>query len=114
MTQKKTGSKKKNQIIDIDAAVSAFEPSIVRFRGDEYTLGKSVLGLIAVSELYQEKRPEGETEIAFALRMVRPAIKALSPPIYEVIEAEDLSAAEEVAVLKPLTEVVKRFGAITF
>lgn len=106
-------AKSKKKIIDIDAATKAFEPTIVKFRGKEYTLGKSVMGLIEVSELMQS-REEGESEIRFALRMVRPAIESLSPEIFELIQQEDLTAVEEASFLKPLTEVVKRFGAITF
>ena len=107
-------AKTKKKVIDIDAAAGGFAPVEIRFRGKNYFLGRTVLGILEISDQYKDGPGEGESEASFAVRMVRPSITALCPELSAVIEKDDLTAGEEIAMLRPLTEVVQRFGAITF
>jgi len=104
-----------SDLFDVDARAGAFKPVAVKFRGTEHTLGATALSLIEATSLYMASpRIEGEADLKFALRMVKPMLRALSSTVAAEMDARDLEAGEEMAFLPVLTEVVKRLGAVRF
>jgi len=104
-----------NELIDIDERAGTFTSVSVRFRGQEYCLAGTALQLIEAAAVQAKvTKAEDESNVAYALRMVRPMLQAVSPEIAKVIAEKDLSANEELAFIPVLTEVVKRIGAIRF
>lgn len=104
-----------NTIIDIDERAGAFEPVRVKFRGKEYELGKSALELLSVSAVYSgNPRRDDEAEVEYAVRLAPLVLRGVSSEIAAVLDEAPLSAAEELAVVPVLTEVVKRIGALNF
>lgn len=102
-------------VIDIDARAGSFEPVTVRFRGQEYELGKHAIELLTVSSVYSgNPKRDDESEIEYAVRLAPLVLRAVSSEIAAVLDAQELSAAEELAIVPVLTEVVKRIGALNF
>lgn len=102
-------------VIDIDKRAGSFEPVVVKFRGEEHALGASVSEFLAVHGVYSSNpQEEDEGEIAYAGRLIRPMLRALSPGIAAVLDEQDLNAAEELAFLPVLQEVAKMIGNLQF
>jgi hypothetical protein len=102
-------------VIDIDERAGSFEPVVVKFRGQEYTLGKTALELVAATSVYTgNPKADDETEVEFSLRLAPMVLRAISPEIAAVIDEAPLTPAEEMAFIPILTEVVKRIGALKF
>ena len=93
-------------IFDIDSESSYFVPVGIRLRGREYVLGETAHQFLGALEVAKDLEGKPETEI---LRHIRPLLAVLAP------EAPmDLSPAEEMALIKPLAEVLKRFSRVSF
>jgi hypothetical protein len=93
-------------LFDVDAAAGDYRPVVIRFRGAEYVLGATAAHLLALSNLASKLDGKGTEALAENLR---PVFAALAPEA-----PTDLTAAEEIALLAPLTEVLNRLGRITF
>jgi len=105
----------KRKIIDIDAAVKDFAPVEVKFRGKRYALGRTVESFFAFQEAATAvERLDGESDAQFAIRRLRPALKALDAGLASELESQDLGAAEELAFMRVVQEVVDRFGGLSF
>jgi hypothetical protein len=103
------------KVFDIDDRAGAYEPVVVKFRGEEYALGQSAATLLGFSAIYQaHPAEENEPEVLYALRLLRPMIGSLSPAIASVMAERDLTCEEELAFLPVLTEVMNRVGGISF
>ena len=97
------------QLFDIDAEAAAFEPVHIKFRGQEYALGDTVMSVLLAMEVV-----EGDTIETKQLMANLPAIlRTLCPALEAVLEEKPLVQAEEVALLKPVTAVLKGFAALT-
>lgn len=104
-----------SDLFDVDARAASFKPVVIKFRGTERVLGATALSLIQATSIYStQARAEGETDSVFAVRLVKPILRALSPELSAELDARDLEAGEELALLPVLTEVVKRLGAVRF
>jgi hypothetical protein len=104
-----------SDVIDIDARAGSFEPVRVKFRGQEHVLGSHAIELVGATAIYTTNpKEEDETEIGYAVRIAPLVLRALSPELDALLDAEPLSAAEEFAIVPVLTEVVKRIGALEF
>jgi hypothetical protein len=103
------------KVIDIDERAGTFVPVMVKFRGEEYTLGGRVAEFLAIHAVYAaHPREENESELEYAARLLSPMLRALSPRLAEALEEQDMNAAEELAFLPVLTEVAGRIGSLRF
>lgn len=95
-------------LFDIDAQAAAYVPVRVKLRGKVHTLGDTAMQLLQLSELSAVFSGE-DVGVQTILEQVRPLMKILAPEA-----PEDLTTAEELALLPALTEVLTRFSAMTF
>ena len=95
-----------NEVFDIDAVAEEYQPVRIRFRGAEYTLGANVLQVIAATELSTDEGTGG------IVKQLPVYLRTLCPEIGPALE-KPLAAAEEVALLRPITEVMNRFNAVS-
>ncbi len=95
-----------NEVFDVDALASEYQPVRIKFRGNEYTLGASVLQVVAATEL----ATEGEG-FAGIVKQLPAYLRTLCPDIGPALEVP-LTSAEEVALLRPITAVMNRFSVI--
>ncbi len=104
-----------NKVIDIDKRAGSFEPVKVKFRGKQYVLGSKALELLSVSAIYSANpKRDDEPEPNYAVRLAPLVLCGVSEELAAVLEKNGLTAAEELAVIPVLTEVVKRIGALDF
>lgn len=102
-------------MVNIDERAGSFEPMQVVFRGEEFTLGETALQLFSAASLYSSSGlKESESQTAYALRLLEPMLRELSPGIAAKIDEQPLTPPEQFAFMGVLTEVVKRIGAIRF
>lgn len=98
---------------DVDVAAGGFEPIEVTLRGQQYVLGADMVTLLEALDLVPEdvkRAKEGEdVPMAKLLGLVNPMMAKLAPEA-----PSDLSAAEQVALLKVLTELMNSFGSVRF
>lgn len=103
---------------DIDAATGGFEPVAILIRGREYVLGTSAAQLLRVQDVKATVVAErsGATEVALASALIGPVLRALVPDLVPALDAQPLTAAEELALFRPIAEVLgqlSRFRAPT-
>ena len=92
---------------DIDAAVGGFEEVRIVLRGQEYQLGTTAAQLLRVSDIRAGLAAElKDDKVAFAAALVGPALRTLAPDVGPVLDATPLTAAEEMALMRPLAEVL--------
>lgn len=93
---------------DIDAAVGGYEPVVIVLRGKEYSLGTSAAQLLRVHDVRAATAKEvgEENKLALAAALVGPALRALAPEVVPVLDAEPLTAPEELALMRPISEVL--------
>lgn len=98
-------------IFDIDAQVGEFEPVRIRFRGEELVLGESVMDVMAACEAagHMPEDQEGLEGVRAMLGMIRPALRVLNPKLRDMLDERDLSPAEEVALVRPVTVALSQF-----
>lgn len=95
------------EVFDIDEQAGAFQPVKVKLRGEVYTLGATALSLMNAAELGSDDDDEdGEHMLA----KLRPMLAELCPEM----PTQDLTAGEEVALMRAVTEVMRRVGRLTF
>lgn len=98
-------------VLDIDAKAAEFQPLVIKFRGEEYTLGVDIVSLMTAATFASEGVEDGdEVDQLGILRKLRPTLRILAPGI----PVDDLSAGEEAALLGAVTEVMNRCGRLTF
>lgn len=95
-----------NEVFDVDALADSYQPVRIKFRGNEYTLGTNVLQVMAAAELSPDSG--GMTDM---VPLLPTYLRTLCPEIAPALE-EPLTAAEEVALMRPITAVMDRFNAI--
>lgn len=104
-------------LYDIDAMAEKFEPVRVKFRGKEYGLGENVHSILTATTMLQgkvdPKASEKDTTLAVFTEL-RPILRVLSPALADAIDADGLNAAEEAAMLRPVTEVLSQVGKLSF
>lgn len=94
------------EVFDIDEQAGAFQPVKVKLRGEVYTLGATALSLMNAAELGSDDE-DGEQHM---LAKLRPMLAELCPEM----PTQDLTAGEEVALMRAVTEVMRRVGRLTF
>lgn len=103
-------------IFDVDQLAQNFEPVKVKLRGKVYELGGTAYSILMVGSMV--KVDEGETDdrkqAAEFLRQLRPVLAVLSPELEADTRDRPLTAAEELALLPAITEVMNRVGALSF
>lgn len=96
--------------VDAEAEASAFRPVRVRLRGRPYLLGQTAGGLLRAAKYGESLEGlEADEQNQKLFDILRPTLRALAPDL-----PEDLSATEEIALLKPVTEVLRRMAKISF
>lgn len=103
---------------DIDAATGGFEPVAILIRGKEYVLGTSAAQLLRVQDVKAAVVAEqpGANDVSLASALIGPVLRALVPDLASALESEPLTAAEELALFRPIAEVLgqlSRFRAPT-
>jgi len=101
-------------VFDLDAVETAYRPLTVKHDGQEYVFGRSTLGLLAAMQKGDGfKKAEGETDMAFAQRLMGALPEMVSlvcpefpPPPWDV--------RTESGLFKAVTEVLSRVGQIDF
>ncbi len=103
-------------LYDIDEMAQEFEPVRVKFRGVEYILGESVHAILSASSVFQQVDAEADDKSTTlqVFTHLRPIIRVLSPDMGKVMNEQDLNAAEEAAMLRPVTEVLAQVGRLSF
>jgi len=96
---------------NIDEMKSGFKPVTVTFRGKEYALGTSAVGILQVCELHGEiANLDGLEFMSGFMKQLPQMLKLLC----EDFPTEGLDAAESMALMKVLTEVMARISQLTF
>ena len=102
-----------NQVFDVDALAEEYQPVVIRFRGQEYTLGTNVLQVIAAAELGEGvEKEEGMSGLRAIVTQLPAYLRTLCPEIGPALE-ESLTSTEEVALLRPITAVMNRFSDVS-
>ena len=100
-------------VLDIDAKAAEFQPLVIRFRAQEWTLGKDIVSLLTAATFAadgEDEESDGEVGQLTMLAKLKPVLRILAPGI----PVDDLSPGEEVALLRAVTEVMNRCGRLTF
>lgn len=92
---------------DVDARVGDYTPVRIKMRGREYHLADTAESLLALSE-YTGKH-FSDADGGSVLEHVRPLFRMACPE-----GPDDLRAAEVLALVQPLTEVLERLTRLTF
>lgn len=90
------------EVFDIDEQAGAFQPVRVKLRGQESVLGSTALSLMKAAQLGQDTED--------ILSQLRPMLGQLCPEL----PIDDLTPGEEVALMRAVTEVMRRMGRLTF
>ena len=104
-------------LYDIDEMAKEFEPVRVKFRGVEYVLGDNVHSILSASSVFQENldpKADAKATTLDVFTHLRAIIRVLSPGMAKVMDQQDLNAAEEAAMLRPVTEVLSQVGKLSF
>lgn len=107
-----------DSVFDLDSSgASGFEPVTVRFRGNEYTLGATAYGLVAAPAILTP--PNGEASeretLVHIVQNIHSAVRVLSPPLAEALEADDnVTPGETLALVRAVMEVLNRLGRFRF
>jgi hypothetical protein len=96
------------KVYDIDAVAGDHEPVEIKLRGITYVLGETAREFVSLTSFFQALGKQGYTEIE-PTDHVQGILSALAPEI-----PQDLTGAEVFALSVPVSEVVKRFNALTF
>lgn len=97
-----------SDVMDLDQVAEDMGlPLVVRFRGKEYKLGNSALGLLQVAGLADEL---GGDEATAGIKVLPKAMALLCPEL----PLEDLTSGEEIALVRAMTEVLNRIGRLSF
>jgi hypothetical protein len=107
-------------MFDIDELAGDFEPVEIRFRGQEYVLGASVIQLLNAAVGFKDsagrlkENASAEDQALAVFEVLRPTLRALSPELAKVIAERDLTPPEEAALLKPVTQAVQLLSRLSF
>ena len=99
-----------NTVLDIDAQASEYQALEIKFRGQQWTLGKDIVSLLSAASFASEGEEDAEVDQLAMLRKLKPMLRILAPGI----PVDDLTPGEEVALLGAVTEVMNRCGRLTF
>lgn len=100
-------------VFDIDAEASQFEPVRIKFRGRDLVLGDTAVSIIQAASLYSAEDDE-QDHLSLMVKYLRPVLRALNPELAQMMEEQDLTSAEELALMRPVTAVMERLGKLTF
>lgn len=98
---------------NLDSSDSGYRPVTVTYKGAEYTLGASTLGLLRIPGVLGLEGGEKATLTGeMILEKLPAALKVLGPELHEAITAdpEPLGVDVELALVRAVTEVLNRFG----
>lgn len=103
-------------VFDIDALAENFKAVQVKLRGQLYELGGTAYSILMAASLVDVDEEEGneKAQAAKFMKQLRPMLAYLSPELERDTRDNPLSAAEELALLPAVTEVMNRVGALSF
>jgi hypothetical protein len=96
------------KVLDLDAAAPV--ETAVKFRGVEYVLGQSVLGVLEALRVAREHTDSVEGE----LQALPTVLRALSPDLAAALDAAPASAGETLALRGAVHAFVRSLGSLTF
>lgn len=92
-----------SSVYDVDAVAAEMQSARVRFRGQEYEVGRSAYGIVTAPSIIGDV-----TEVGAVLQKLPELLQVLAPELFAVLEGAPLTAGEEFALLKVVTEVMNR------
>ena len=97
---------------DIDAAREKFRPVVVKFRGTEYALGTTAYSVVTLPDMLKTDEDDGDEAKVMATMLARlpEMLGQLSPELGEAIKEHGLEAAEEMAFMAAVQEVMNAVG----
>jgi hypothetical protein len=96
-----------SQVYDIDAAAGSYQPVTIKLRAQEYVLGETVQQLMTMSSLLNSVKDEsGQVEVSAHIVEILATLAPQAP--------QNLTAGEQIALVRPITEVLTRFNALSF
>ncbi len=96
---------------NIDEMKSGFQPVDIVFRGKDYLLGNTALGILEACEIHGEM--EDNDGVAY-VRAFMDAMPRMLAALCPDMPSEGLETAEQFALMKVCTEVLGRVGQLTF
>lgn len=101
-------------VYDIDTLAGEFAPVRVKLRGKEYEMGGTAYSILAAASKVSTDETDEDSSVHQVLKQMRPMLALLCPEMEEDTREVPLTAAEEMALLAPVTEVMERVGRLTF
>ena len=102
-------------VFDIDAAREQFKPVVVKFHGKEYALGTTAFAIVTLPDMLKtDDNADEEKVMATMLARLPEMLTQLSPELGEAIEEHGLEAAEEMAFMAAVQEVMNAVGRWEF
>lgn len=95
-------------VVDIDAQAKRFEPVRIRFRGEEYTLGRDVASIMLATSVLSSD--DDGSDPAKTLRALEPMLEILAPEL----PRDNLEPGEAVALFGAVTLLMERVGDLPF
>lgn len=104
-------------LFDVDALRSAYTPVRMRFRGVEYQVGASALGVLQALTVDTQgglDKLEGESPMAYAVRLLKVAPRMMAFLCPDLPTSPAWTFDEEMAMVRVVTEVLGRVGRLRF